>query len=503
MKNDLRLTSFFSLVSIPILLLAIVLLVFMYRLLVLETLQRQVEQNNITIARSLSNIVWDQIRVLEGMPTTNKAVSINDIYLDIISKDIHKLLRGTSVLKVVFYNNNGKTVYSTDRKEVGDVKPADYVGMRAARYGIPFSSMTQENLFHSIKGDVRDIRLLETYIPKIDEKSNKVEGVFEIYTDVSNPLKEINNNQLKFVAVLLVVFSFIYIALHIRIRHADKVISRNKDDLQQKIKEIERMNHILEENARDLKMARDMANHANIAKSQFLANMSHELRTPLNAILGYTEMISEASQKYADDEIKNDLVKVHRAGAHLLELINSILDLSKIEADQMELHNETFDVSRLLQEVVDTVRPIMQQNQNEMKLEINYKDVMMYGDVTKVRQILFNLVSNSAKFTRNGVVSLVSSLQTINNDKKIIFEVSDTGIGIPQDNIEKLFDPFEQGDSSTTRKYGGTGLGLTITKRFCTMMNGEIEVDSEEGKGTRFIVYLPFTEAKAENRAAS
>jgi signal transduction histidine kinase len=503
MKKDLRLTSFFSLVSIPILLLAVVLLVFLYRLVVLDTLQRQVEQNNITVARSLSNIVWDQIEVLEDMPTSKKATSINDIYLDIISKDVFKFLRGTSVLKVVFYNNNGKTVYSTDRKEVGEVKSESYLGMRTAMNGAPYSSMTKEEQFHSIKGVLRNIILLETYIPKINEKSNKVEGVFEIYTDVSNPLREIDHNLMKFVGILVVIFSFIYVALHIRIRYADKVISRNKDELKQKIKEIERMNSILEKNTKDLELARDMANHANIAKSQFLANMSHELRTPLNAILGYTEMITEASQKYADDEIDNDLTKVHRAGKHLLELINSILDLSKIEADQMELHYETFDVSHLLQEVADTISPIMQQNHNEMKFEINFKDVIMYGDVTKIRQILFNLVSNSAKFTTNGTVSLTSSLQIINNDKKIIFEVSDTGIGIPQGNIEKLFDPFEQGDSSTTRKYGGTGLGLTITKRFCTMMNGEIEVDSEEGKGTRFIVYLPFTEAQAESRAAS
>lgn len=510
MKKDLRLTSFFTVVSIPVMVLAVVVLVFLYRLVVINSLENQVEQNNITVAKTLSNVIWEQIRVLELSPDSKESLMLNEIYADVIDKDIYKYLHDTPVLKVKVFGIGGKTIYSTDKKEIGIVKSKNYPGRKVVNKKNPISVMSHRDTFSSIQGKLSNIEVLATYIPKYVGSSsessgsseqrpahNIVEGVFEIYTDITEPLKNINNSLLNFTVVLLFVFTFVFCALYIMVKHADKIILKNKDALKKKIIEVENMNTVLEDNGRELAAARDVANHANLSKSQFLANMSHELRTPLNAILGYTEIIAEDCKKYDNEVIDGDLKRVHQSGSHLLDLINGILDLSKVEAGQMELHLECFDISLLLQEVADTVKPLIYKNHNEIRLDLDFENILMFGDMLKIRQILFNLISNSAKFTRNGVVTLKSRLLTVNDEEKIVFEVSDTGIGVAEEHLGKLFDPFEQVDTSTTREYGGTGLGLTITKHFCTMMEGEIEVDSKQGKGTKFIIYLPYVDGAA------
>lgn len=508
MKKELHLTSFYSLVSIPVLILAIVLLVFIYRLVVLESLQRQVEVNNITVSKSLSNALWEQMKVLELSPDSKESWAMNEIYVNVISRDIYEFLHGTPVLKFKLYSVDGKTIYSTDENDIGVIKPEDYPGNVAKNTREPVTVRYHRDKFQSIDGELSHVDVLATYIPKFEDHAlgpehlHKVEGIFEVYTDITGPLKKINDSLYNFTVVLVFVFTFIYLSLYVMVKHADREISKNKDDLKKKIGEVENMNDVLEENTRELAIARDVANHANVAKSQFLANMSHELRTPLNAILGYSELIAEEIKQYKNEDVESDIDKIHQAGAHLLELIDGILDLSKIEAGQMQLHREAFDVSHLLQEIQDTVAPLIHKNNNQIKLDVDYEDVILFGDITKIRQILFNLISNAAKFTSDGTITLASWMLTVNNDRKIVFEVSDTGIGIAPENMDKLFDPFEQEDISTTRKYGGTGLGLTITKRFCTMMEGEIEVDSEQGKGTKFIVYLPFIEAPALTQEA-
>jgi len=502
MKQDLRLTSFFSLVSIPVIILAIILLAFIYRLVVLEGLHRQVEQNNITVTKTLSNAIWEEIRVLELSPDSSEGRSLNNVYVEVISTKIYELLNNTPILKVKVFAINGETVYSTNIPEIGTVKSLDYPGMRVIKTDQPYSSTEHADSFMAINGNLTNVDVLSTYIPVYNKETGIVEGVFEIYTDITDSKKKIKESLFTFTVILAFVLTIVFLALYIMVKHAEKVISRSKDALRQKIQEVENINKALEEKTRELAIARDVANHANMAKSQFLANMSHELRTPLNAILGYSELIKDEVGKFKNDEINSDLDKVHQAGTHLLELIDGILDLSKIEAGQMELHREAFDVENLLYEIHDTMMPLVKRNHNELIMDVELGGAILFGDVMKIRQILFNLISNAAKFTSNGKITISSRLLTINNDKKIVFEILDTGIGISSKNLDKLFDPFEQEDISTTRKYGGTGLGLTITKRFCTIMEGEIEVDSEPGKGTKFIVYLPFIEAPPIARAA-
>jgi len=240
-----------------------------------------------------------------------------------------------------------------------------------------------------------------------------------------------------------------------------------------------------------LTKAKDAADAANQAKSAFLATMSHELRTPMNAILGYSEILMEDAQDKGQEDFIPDLQKIHASGNHLLNLINNILDLSKIESGKMDLFLESFGISRVIDDVVSTIRPLVEKNANTLEVHCAADLGAMHADLTKVRQSLFNLLSNACKFTENGTITLEASRELIGGVAWIKFSVSDTGIGMAPDQMEKLFQPFVQGDASTSRKFGGTGLGMTITHRFCQMMGGEISAVSEPGRGTTFTIRLP------------
>ena len=246
----------------------------------------------------------------------------------------------------------------------------------------------------------------------------------------------------------------------------------------------------------ETQQAREDAEDANRTNSKFLANMSHELRTPLNAIIGYSEMLQEEAAEQENDDFGPDLERINGAGKHLLGLINDVLDISKIEAGAMDIYLETFPVAEMIQDVQATIQPLVEKNSNSLEIDCPDSVGSIHSDVTKVKQGMFNLLSNATKFTEQGKISLRISKVTEEGAEWVNFAVADTGIGMTEEQMGGLFQAFAQAEASTSRRFGGTGLGLAITRHFCQMMGGEVLVESEAGVGSTFTMRLPVAAAE-------
>ena len=380
----------------------------------------------------------------------------------------------------------GLTVYSSELGQIGEDKSRNPGFLIAVGQGVPASKLSRRDSFSAFSGEVYDRALVETYI-LVRSDGGQVDAVFELYSDVTPLYEGIVRAAWVLSTGLALAFGILYAALFLIVRRADGILHRQYIELAESGERIKATNTAL-------RIANAAAEEASRAKSRFVANMSHELRTPLNAVIGYSELLREQAEEEGRVGPVPDLVKIAGAGRHLMAMIDNILDLSKIEAGKIDLSLAAFDAPALVEDAADAVRPLAERNGNRLTTGIAPGLGVVHSDETKIRQILINLLNNSAIFTENGRITLDAAYEPAPADGgvgRIVFRVSDTGIGIDAEQLDNLFDEFVQADPSSTRRYEGSGLGLTISRRYCELIGGELTVESESGIGTTFVVRLP------------
>ncbi len=540
-----KLRKFFSIISAIVLLAATILMAAAYRHVTINQLIAHGESSNTALAGALANSIWPKF---SDHLTSMSGRTGDELRAHPKTEQLHRTvlaqLHGLSVVKIKIYDITGLTVFSTQASQMGDDK-SNNTGFLSAMSGTIASELTHRDTFSAFEQMIEDRDVLASYIP-IRGSNGEIQGVFELYGDVTPLVQNINEVKLSIIIASILIFCILYFTLYLVVFHADKTLKRQHADLfegrqalakindelalQIEIRitaeeELRRFNGELEELVRlrtaelqsknsalqeevkrrasaehEFIRAKDAAEKANRAKSEFLANMTHELRTPLNAIIGYTELMQEESEDREDPTLKDDLAKVRNAGNHLLGLVNNVLDLSKVEFGKIELNIQEASLAALLADIGDTVQPLFAENGNAFEIANTTTLDVFFTDSQKLRQALLNLLGNAAKFTTDGRVRLEVTQEA---DGWINFIVSDTGVGMSADQLDRILEPFTQGEAGISLSNGGTGLGLTITKSFSELLGGELDVESTPGHGSRFTIRLPIRQADRPDSAVA
>lgn len=479
-------------------------LVVFYRQSATSDLIASAEAHNVSLARSFANTIWpdfaDYVSAvdedgdrLRRRPETRRLHGV-----------LAKLTEGLPVLKVKVYNLDGLTVYSSQASQMGDDKSGNVGFLTARDEARPASKLSFRDSFSAFSGVVENRDLVESYVP-ITRDDGTVEGVFELYTDVTPLVARLEQTTTRYILVFLLVCTLLYGLLFVIVRHADGILKRqyltlerNEESIQAKNLSLEREIDQRQQTESALRVAKEEAEAANRAKSDFLATVSHEVRTPMNGVLGMAGLLLDSE---LSEEQRERVKVIEDSGESLMTVINDILDLSKIEAGKVRLEEIDFDLVTVVDQVIELFGHQAYGKGIELAAYLA-PDIPreLTGDDGRIKQVLLNLVGNAVKFTKSGSVGLEVTMagdRPAAGRVTLKFSVSDTGIGIPPEARERIFREFTQADSSTTRNYGGTGLGLAICKNLVGLMGGEIGMDSEVGRGSAFWFTLPLKPGQA------
>ncbi len=493
-----QLLRYFSLTSAIVIAIVTVVMVLFYRQGAVSDLVASAETHNVSLARSFANTIWPDIAAYvttvdedgDGLRQRPETRRLDDA--------LRTLTEGLPVLKIKIYNLDGLTVYSSQASQMGEDKSRNPGFLMARDQSRPASELSSRDSFSAFSGEVENRDLVETYVA-VHGADGGVEGVLEVYTDVT-PLKErLDRNTTSYVALFLLIFAVLYGALFVIVRRADGILNKQYLELEENKKSIQAKNSALEGEIAEreqaeaaLRSAKEAAETANRAKSDFLAIVSHEVRTPMNGVLGMAGMLLDSD---LEQEQWDYARTIQKSGEGLMTIIDDILDFSKAEAGKLTLEEVDFGLVPLVDDVLELLGPEASEKGIDLAGYLAPgipRDLC--GDDGRIRQVLLNLIGNAVKFTSSGGVTLEVTLDgepSVAAGVVLRFDVTDTGAGIPADALKRIFGAFAQADSSTTRRYGGTGLGLSISERLVKLMGGEIGVESEVGQGSRFWFTIP------------
>jgi signal transduction histidine kinase len=483
-NHDFRLVRYFAMFAAPLLAGCVIAATITHRNAMMDDVREMGEQVNITLGQTLLNTYAKDLKSVQAFSLDQWVIENRPAWMidDLLDKPVSEFLSKTSILGIKIFTTDGKAVYPSNQQHAATQQSLEQDALMAANENRTFSHMSRNPGFSPARESSKPLMIINTFMPIVDNENQQVLGVLELHGDISQSYNEVQNGVAVFFGVLFALSLLFFYTMIFFMKKAESII--------------ERQHETVKRDHEYLKLAFDKAKESDQAKSAFLAGMSHELRTPLNAIIGYSELLMEDPSIAGRSEQLHDLNNIKSAGSHLKTLIEEILDHAKIESGMIDVQTNNCDLEEMITSCIAYIATEAMSQGNQISIDIDKKIQKINTDELKIKRIVLNLLSNANKFTMEGKIAISAHLDNANF---IVLRISDTGVGIPPDQKEKIFEAFTQADNSYSRQHGGTGLGLTISREYAKSLGGNLGIVDHQGIGTVMEVKLPYCPAQENN----